>query len=72
MQAIVMNTPGPIDSAPLCLQDLPVPQPGAGEVRVRVAACAVCRTDLHVVEGDLPRGAVGVGVWFGLGRSGSS
>ncbi|GAB2884126.1 zinc-dependent alcohol dehydrogenase family protein [Nocardioides pacificus] len=34
--------------------DLPVPEPGPGEVLVRVRACGVCRTDLHVVEGDLP------------------
>jgi alcohol dehydrogenase, propanol-preferring len=39
---------------PLVLRDLPDPQPGRGEVRVRVAACGVCRTDLHVVDGELP------------------
>lgn len=39
---------------PLRLACLPVPQPGPGQVLVRVAACAVCRTDLHVVDGDLP------------------
>lgn len=39
---------------PLKLQELPDPTPGAGEVRVRVAACGVCRTDLHVVDGELP------------------
>ncbi len=33
--------------------DLPLPQPGPGQIRVRVAACGVCRTDLHVVDGDL-------------------
>jgi propanol-preferring alcohol dehydrogenase len=43
----------PIESAPLRLVDAPLPEPGAGELRVRVAACAVCRTDLHVLEGDL-------------------
>jgi propanol-preferring alcohol dehydrogenase len=40
---------GPLDPA-----DLPVPQPGPGEVLLAVRACAVCRTDLHIVEGDLP------------------
>ncbi len=35
--------------------DLPVPVPGSGQVLVRVSACAVCRTDLHVVDGDLPQ-----------------
>tara|TARA_Y100001947_G_scaffold157755_1_gene168926 strand:- start:491 stop:1465 length:975 start_codon:yes stop_codon:yes gene_type:complete len=39
---------------PLQLRELPVPQPGPGEVRVRVLACGVCRTDLHVVDGELP------------------
>jgi len=38
---------------PLRLEEVPTPEPGAGEIRVRVEACAVCRTDLHVVEGDL-------------------
>lgn len=40
---------------PLCAVVRPVPEPEAGEVLVRVTACAVCRTDLHVVDGDLPR-----------------
>jgi propanol-preferring alcohol dehydrogenase len=39
---------------PLVLEDRPDPVPGPGEIRVRVEACAVCRTDLHVVDGDLP------------------
>src|SRR5581483_9244855 len=39
---------------PLELRDLPVPDPGPGQVRLRVRACGVCRTDLHVVDGDLP------------------
>ncbi|CDF82217.1 putative alcohol dehydrogenase AdhA [Pseudomonas knackmussii B13] len=39
---------------PLQLRELPMPQPGPGELRVRVAACGVCRTDLHVVDGELP------------------
>ena len=39
---------------PLKLVERPDPQPSAGEVRVRVAACGVCRTDLHVVDGELP------------------
>lgn len=43
----------PIESAPLELADLPIPEPGPGEVRIRVRCCAVCRTDLHVIEGDL-------------------
>lgn len=39
---------------PLVPRELPVPEPAAGQVLVRVAACAVCRTDLHVIDGDLP------------------
>jgi propanol-preferring alcohol dehydrogenase len=40
---------------PLALADLPLPAPGPGQLRVRVAACGVCRTDLHVADGELPR-----------------
>ncbi len=40
-------------ASPLRLHDVPVPEPGPGQVRVRVLACGVCRTDLHIVEGDL-------------------
>jgi propanol-preferring alcohol dehydrogenase len=54
MRAMVLRKPGPIQSSPLELRDLPLPQPIAGRVRVRVEACAICRTDLHVVEGELP------------------
>ena len=39
---------------PLTLEEVPAPEPGPGDVRVRVRVCGVCRTDLHVVEGDLP------------------
>lgn len=55
MKAMVLEQLGPIESAPLVWRDLPDPQPGRGELRVRVKVCAVCRTDLHVIEGDLPR-----------------
>lgn len=50
MRAMVLDRP----RAPLELRDLPDPQPGTGQVRVRVGACGVCRTDLHVVDGELP------------------
>jgi alcohol dehydrogenase, propanol-preferring len=53
MKACVLQAPMPVEGAPLKYMDLPVPEPGAGQVLVRVRACAVCRTDLHVVEGDL-------------------
>jgi propanol-preferring alcohol dehydrogenase len=54
MRAWTVQRPGPVASGPLRLVDVPTPQPGPGEVRVRVRACGVCRTDLHVAEGDLP------------------
>jgi len=44
----------PAPREPLELRDLPVPKPGPGQVLLRVRACAVCRTDLHVVDGELP------------------
>lgn len=45
---------------PLRLSCEPVPEPGPGQVRIRVAACAVCRTDLHVVDGELPGVTAGI------------
>lgn len=48
---MVLEQPG----QPLALRELPRPEPGPGEVLVRVSACGVCRTDLHVVDGELPR-----------------
>ena len=53
MRAWVVSTPGPIDTGPLRLVDRPVPDPGPGEIRVAVSVCGVCRTDLHLAEGDL-------------------
>jgi propanol-preferring alcohol dehydrogenase len=54
MRAWVIAAPGPIDGHPLRLVERPVPVPGPGEVRVKVSHCGVCRTDLHLAEGDLP------------------
>jgi propanol-preferring alcohol dehydrogenase len=53
MRAWVVEHPGPIDGGPLRLVERPVPEPGPGEILVRVHACGVCRTDLHLAEGDL-------------------
>ncbi|GIU90879.1 MAG: hypothetical protein KatS3mg010_1978 [Acidimicrobiia bacterium] len=53
MKAWVVHDPGPIDGGPLSFVERPPPEPGAGEVRVRVSVCGVCRTDLHLAEGDL-------------------
>jgi alcohol dehydrogenase, propanol-preferring len=61
VRAWVVERPGPIDSGPLSRRDRPVPRPGPTEVRVRVAVCGVCRTDLHLAEGDLPPRRPGVG-----------
>ena len=54
MKAMLLRERGPIESSPLRMVELPDPSPGPGEVRVRVSACGICRTDLHVIEGDLP------------------
>lgn len=53
MRAWVVAEPGPIDSGPLALIQRPIPTPGPGEALIRVEACAICRTDLHLAEGDL-------------------
>lgn len=53
MQAWVVRRPGPIDTGPLAFVTREAPRPGPGEIRVRVAVCGVCRTDLHLAEGDL-------------------
>jgi len=49
-----LAAPAPAAEAPLRLVELPVPQPGPGQVLLRVLACGVCRTDLHILEGELP------------------
>ena len=54
MRAWVVRRPGPLADGPLHPVELPIPEPAAGEVLVRVLTCGVCRTDLHVTTGDLP------------------
>src|SRR5438874_6949599 len=54
MKACVLQAPANVESNPLQYEDVPAPEPGEGELLVRVRACAICRTDLHVVEGELP------------------
>jgi propanol-preferring alcohol dehydrogenase len=54
MRAMLLPERGPVETSPLLLTELPDPAPGPGEIRVKVSACAICRTDLHVIEGDLP------------------
>jgi len=74
----IVDSPGPIASKPVVVTELPDPEPGDGQVRVRVTCCGVCRTDLHLAEGDLRprrRGVVPghevVGVVDALGPSAS-
>jgi len=55
MKAMVLEQIAPIDTSPLKLMEMEAPQPAAGEVRLKVRCCAICRTDLHVIEGDLPK-----------------
>ena len=53
MRAMVLERQAPAEQNPLRMRDIPVPTPGEGEIRIRVRACALCRTDLHITEGDL-------------------
>ncbi|HVS90145.1 MAG TPA: zinc-dependent alcohol dehydrogenase family protein [Candidatus Acidoferrum sp.] len=76
MKACVLPKPAPIEKNPLEYAEVPTPQPAKGEVLVRVRYCGVCRTDLHVIEGELPPrkspvipGHQVVGVVEGLGES---
>jgi alcohol dehydrogenase, propanol-preferring len=50
---MLLDAPAPVETRPLRLDDVPIPEPAADEVLIKVRACGVCRTDLHVVEGDL-------------------
>src|SRR4051812_30653582 len=54
MKSMLLHHPAPIESSPLRLTEIPDPKPEANEVRVKVRCCAICRTDLHIIEGDLP------------------
>jgi len=54
MRAAILNSPQPISSHPLRIAEVAKPEPQPGQVLVRVRACGVCRTDLHIVEGELP------------------
>jgi len=53
VRAMVLDDPRTVESRPLAERDVEIAHPGPGEVRVRVRACGVCRTDLHTVEGEL-------------------
>lgn len=51
---MVLESHAAIESAPLRYLEVPIPEPGEQEIRVKVSACGICRTDLHVIEGELP------------------
>jgi alcohol dehydrogenase, propanol-preferring len=53
MRAIVLDQQRSIDDSPLAVRDVPFPEPGPNQIRVKVHCCGLCHTDLHVVEGDL-------------------
>ncbi len=53
MRVMRLSRQRPVEEKPLILTDVAVPEPGRGEIRIRVGACGVCHTDLHIVEGDL-------------------
>jgi propanol-preferring alcohol dehydrogenase len=54
MKAAILSSPHEISKHPLDLREVPRPQPRPGSVLLRVRACGICRTDLHIVEGELP------------------
>jgi alcohol dehydrogenase, propanol-preferring len=54
MKACVLRAPAKVETNPLEFAEVAIPEPDEGEVQVRVHACGVCRTDLHVIEGELP------------------
>ncbi|MBM4127149.1 MAG: zinc-dependent alcohol dehydrogenase family protein [Nitrospira sp.] len=54
MKAMVLSRTGDVSGNRLELHDRPIPQPGSGQVLTKIHVCGVCRTDLHVVEGELP------------------
>ncbi len=54
MRAMILSDTADVHDKPLVLQELPEPKPGPGEILIKVSACGVCRTDLHIVEGELP------------------
>ena len=54
MKAWILNTPSLVSEHPLTMAEMPVPTPSADELLLQAAACGICRTDLHVVEGELP------------------
>ena len=55
MKAAILTKPAPIAARPLRIEEIAQPQPAAGQLLLKVRACGVCRTDLHITEGELPQ-----------------
>jgi len=55
MKAAILRNPAPIQSNPLAIEEIPIPVRATGFALLKVLACGVCRTDLHIIEGELPR-----------------
>jgi alcohol dehydrogenase, propanol-preferring len=55
MRAAILRKPGPLRDKPLVIEDVVMPVPGKGEALLKVLACGVCRTDLHIATGELPK-----------------
>jgi propanol-preferring alcohol dehydrogenase len=53
MKTYRLHTPAPVETNPLILEDAALPQPGPGQVRIKVALCGICHTDLHTAEGEI-------------------
>jgi propanol-preferring alcohol dehydrogenase len=53
MKAIRLHSPAPVETNPLLFEEIALPQPGPGQVRIKVAMCGVCHTDLHITEGEI-------------------
>jgi propanol-preferring alcohol dehydrogenase len=54
MKAMVLEKQQPLENGPLILKDIPIPEPKNNEIRIKINVCGACRTDLHIVEGELP------------------
>ncbi len=60
MKALVLKKPERIEKNPLTLEDVPIPEIGANEILIKVSACGICHTDLHIIEGELTGGKLPV------------
>jgi propanol-preferring alcohol dehydrogenase len=54
VKAYILEKQQPLENRPLQCRDIPIPEPGPGDIRIKVNICGACRTDLHIIEGELP------------------